>query len=54
MIEGEETQPVIILLPSKEEFDTKCVPWDYSPKEVDVITRTGRCYIMKEGKYEKK
>ena len=25
-IEGEETQPMIITFPPKEEFDTKCIP----------------------------
>ena len=37
-IKEEETRPVIIALPPKEKFDTKYVPWDYSPKEVDAIT----------------
>ena len=37
-VEEEETQAVIITLPPKEKFNTKYIPWDYSPKEVDAIT----------------
>ena len=53
-IEKEETQPVIITLPPKEKFDTKCISWDYSTKEVDAITQSGRCNIPKESEHEKK
>ena len=53
-IEEKEIQLVIIILPPKEKFDTKCVPWNYKPKEVDAITRSGRCYIPKESEHEKK
>ena len=42
-IEDKEVQPMIITLSPKEKFDTKCVPWDYAPKEVDTIIRSGRC-----------
>ena len=45
---------MIITLPPKEKFDTKYVPWNYVPEEVDVITRSGRCHIPKESEHEKK
>ena len=45
---------MIIALSPKEKFDTRCVPWDYSPKEVNAITRSGRCYVPKEGEHKKK
>ena len=51
--EEEEMQPVIIALPPKEKFDTKCVHWDYSSKEVDAITWSGRCNVPKDREHEK-
>ena len=46
-IKNNEVQLVIITLPPKEKFDTKCVPWDYAPKEIDTITISGRYYVLK-------
>jgi len=43
----------MIMLESPLEFNTKAVPWDYGTKEVDTVTRSGRCYAPTRGTEKK-
>lgn len=49
-----EIKPIVIKIPSVEEYNPKVVPWDYGTREIDVVMRSRRCYEPREGKPEKR